>query len=73
MGVYEKIVKYCIIINEKAINIWSDKMEILNETLINSKSFELLSIILKDHYEKSNGSKTVISYGEFRETIISFI
>lgn len=73
MGVYEKIVKYCIIINEKAINIWSDKMEILNETLINSKSFELLSIILKDHYEKSNGSKTVISYGEFRETIIGFI
>lgn len=73
MGVYEKIVKYCIIINEKAINIWSDKMEILNETLINSKVFELLSIILKDHYEKRENFKPIISYEEFKETIISFV
>lgn len=48
-------------------------MELLNEKLVNSNVFEILSIVLKNHYESKENLKTIISYKEFRETIISFV
>ena len=46
-------------------------MELLNEKVINSKSFELLQLILKNRYIKNPNFS--ISYNEFEEIMIGFI
>lgn len=46
-------------------------MELLNEKVINSKSFELLQLILKNRYIKNTNFS--ISYNEFEEIMIAFI
>lgn len=45
-------------------------MELLNEKVINSKSFELLQVILKNCYIKNTNFS--ISYNEFEEIMITF-
>ena len=48
-------------------------MELLNPRVINSDSFELFKIMIKKIYIKENNSKSIISYNEFKEAIVSFV
>ena len=48
-------------------------MELLNEKVINSKSFELLQLMLKKRYMKDNNSEFITSYNEFKNQIIIFV
>lgn len=48
-------------------------MELLNESIINSHRFEIISTVLKVHYQNRNNLRTIISYSEFKETIEAFI
>ena len=48
-------------------------MEILNDTVVNSRLFEIIAVVLKNHYLNRKNLKPVISYNEFRDTIKAFV
>ncbi len=48
-------------------------MELLNETIINSHRFEIISTVLKVHYQNRNDLRPIIFYNEFKETIEAFV
>lgn len=48
-------------------------MDILNELILKTRSFEILSIALKKHYSNKEELRPVISYDEFKETIKVFV
>ena len=48
-------------------------MDILNELILKTRSFEILSIVLKNHYLNKEELRPVISYDEFKETIKAFV
>ena len=48
-------------------------MELLNEVIINSHRFEIISTVLKVHYQNRNNLRAIISYNEFKETIETFV
>lgn len=48
-------------------------MELLNDSIINSHRFEIVSTVLKVHYQNQNDLRPIISYNEFKETIEAFV
>lgn len=48
-------------------------MDILNELILKNRYFEILSIVLKNHYLNKEEFRPIISYNEFKETIKAFI
>lgn len=48
-------------------------MELLNEKVIDSNSFQLLQLMIKKLYVKENNPESIISYNEFKEKIVAFV
>lgn len=48
-------------------------MDILNELIFKTRSFEILSIVLKNHYLNKEKLRPIISYDEFKDTVKAFV
>lgn len=48
-------------------------MELLNEQVTNSKCFETIQEVIKNHYINRNNLNPIISYNEFKNTLIVFV
>ena len=47
-------------------------MDILNELVFKNKNFEVLSIVLKNHYLNKEEFRPIISYDEFKRLVRFF-
>lgn len=48
-------------------------MELLNEKVIDSNSFQLLQLMIKKLYVKENNPEFIISYNEFKEKLLPLL